>query len=304
VPTLSYQVCGGSSSPTDVRATRNQIVALRDFGVLVDVYSPKPGSQTRPCPVLIVLPPGCSLKEDVNWAGPSLAALGYIVAAVGVSPTGSFGLEMNDCAVAASTVLDYLGSASNPYRSDTDTARVGAIGYSLSARTVVRLQAQDRRFKAIVAWDNLPKSDLADPGSPSCAQTHDSTVTPRAPALGIASERCVVAEVGADAKTTGMRHWRAAAMPAVSLTLHQATHGAFSAVGDATHKPYIVHYTARWFDRWLKGDSSATVRLLADPVMPPHGGSPVSRSDLLSRIYRSAVFLDGRDCPDVRAGCS
>jgi hypothetical protein len=57
------------------------------------------------------------------------------------------------------------------------------------------------------------------------------------------------------------------------------------------------HYTRAWFDRWLKGDSAATTRLLARTV----SGQPVET--VLSGSFRSAAAFDGRTCADLRERC-
>jgi len=267
---------------------------------MADLYAPKLGTQTAACPVIVVLPPGCSIKQDVTWVGPMLASQGYVVMVVSAvidSPD-----NYSACARIASLALGFMASPANPYRAGTDTTRAGAIGYSQAGRVLVRVQSSDVRFKALVVWDNLTKGESSDPGSPSCASDPGTTVTPRVPALGIASEQCDVTVLGVDAKKTGFAAWRTSGMPAMEVVLAGADNSAF-AKASGTASPFIAHYTRQWFDRWLKGDSTATTRLLELIVDPGMGSAPASRTTLLSSIWRSASFLDGHDCPDLRSSC-
>lgn len=55
--------------------------------------------------------------------------------------------------------------------------------------------------------------------------------------------------------------------------------------------------SASSFDRWLRGDRTATTRLLARTV----AGQPVEQ--VLSSRFRSAAAVDGRNCPDLRRAC-
>lgn len=206
-PTAADLKCGGVSLPSEVQVRMGVPFIYKALGGIADVYAPKAGSQTAACPAVIVLPPGCSLSADVTWVGRLLAAHGYVALVASAVIVGNNNVPI--CAEVASAALDFLKSAANPFRAVTDTALAGGVGYSQAARVLVLLQSQDPRFKAIVAWDNLPKSDLADQGSPSCAGDPGISITPRAPALGLASERCDVAVLGVEAKkpasTRGVR---------------------------------------------------------------------------------------------------
>lgn len=267
---------------------------------VANLYAPKSGTQTAACPVVVVLPVGCSLKEEVTWVGPLLASQGYVVMVV--SAVIEAVDNVSACARLASLALGFMASPANPYLAATDTTRTGGIGYAQAGRVLVQVQNSDVRFKAIVVWDNLTKSDVPDPGSPSCAGDAGTTITPRAPAIGIASEQCDVTVLGADAKKTGFAAWRTSGMPAMEVVLAGADHGAF-ATGSGKASLFIAHYTRQWFDRWLKGDSTATTRLLEPIVNPGLGSAPTSRTTLLSSVWRSALFLDGHDCPDLRSSC-
>ena len=299
-PNLSLLNCGGRSARGDVQFRRNVAFPFQNIGGIADLYAPKEGSLSAACPVIVVLPPGCSVRSDVTWVGPLLAAQGYVVMIASAEIVGGDNVPI--CAAMASAALDFLASTANPFRASTDTSRAGGVGYSQAGRVLVLLQNQDRRVKAIVAWDNLPKSDLPDQGSPSCARDPGVRIAPRAPALGLASEICNVAALGIDAKKTGFDSWRASGMPAMEIVFAGADHGAFAGGGSST-APFIGRYTQLWFDRWLKGDTTATARLLATSIDPEQDGTPVDRMTLLSAVWRSAAFLDGFDCADLRTSC-
>ncbi len=68
----------------------------------------------------------------------------------------------------------------------------------------------------------------------------------------------------------------------------------------------IAWYTTAWFDRYVKGDPTATARLLTDrwrgdaeeaAVDPGHDGN------MFSFYYRSRLEIGGFDCEDLRTGC-
>jgi hypothetical protein len=141
---------------------------------------------------------------------------------------------------------------------------------------------------ALMAWDNLAVSESGDEGSPACGNQPAPLRTPRVPALGQASESC--AGKPADAKKTAYAAWRARGVPAMQVVFAGATHFLWSAAAPEAEHALAHHYTLAWFDRWLRQDATATPRLL-------------SRTGPLSTRFRSAAFLDGADCEDLRAGC-
>jgi dienelactone hydrolase len=221
--------------------------------------------------------------------------------------------------------ITYLLSPGMPWASSLDTTEIGATGHSMTARAVSWLQYADTRIKAIVAWDNLASNLEGDDGSPSGgppisdtdgleSPTSSHPVTPRVPALGEASEYGGPAHAGGavnldnpsitpnpEVKKTAYNVWRAAGIPSMEVVFSGADHGAW-ADGPraernlATWQPMaanLEYYTRAWFDRWLKGDTTATSRLLATTI------NGASQSAVISSIYKSAAFLDGHDCPDL-----
>lgn len=264
----------------------------------MDVFAPAAGA--GPFPVVLALPGGCQGREDVEWVGPQLAARGYVVAVASIEVTRGHDFGREDCVVAALAATRHLTSPGNPYIGISDTTRLGGLGWSLGAHVLSALQDIDARYGAIVAWDNLGVNEYAD--ADSLVRPHRP---PRVPAMGQASERACegTGPCGPDAKKYAYEQWRVKGIPSMQLVLAGSDHGAFAEIGTADLKPFIAYYTLNWFDRWLKDDRAATARLLADPVAAA-GAQPRSRTGLLSGTWRSAAFLDGRDCPDLRAGCS
>ncbi|MCU0689398.1 MAG: hypothetical protein MUE97_06640, partial [Phycisphaerales bacterium] len=206
----------------------------------------------------------------------------------------SSGGSLTSYNTAARSGVDYLVSSSSPYASSTNVDRIGAAGWSLGARALVRTQQEDLRIDALVAWDNLAKSETGDMGSPSCNNEPTTLTIPRAPAMGQASESC---SNGLTSKVVGFEHWRAAGVPAFQVTFEGSTHFWWGSTGSATARARIDHYTRAWFDLWLKNDPTATDRLRStEPA-----GTPLAI--VLSDQYVSASFLNGQHCPDLRAGC-
>lgn len=250
-----------------------------------------PAGASGALPIVSMLPGGGAQISSVEWAACALAARGYVVAIT----KPSSGSSTDSYHLAAVSGIDFLASAANPFRAVADTGRVGVAGWSLGARSLTRTQAEDARVDALVAWDNLAVSEAGDAGSPACTNVAGTQRTPRVPALGQASETCL--DKPADAKKTAYAAWRARGVPAMQVVFAGSNHFLWSAAASDAQHSLAHHYTLAWFDRWLKADASATTRLLSRTV----NGSSVDA--VLSTRFRSAAFLDGRDCEDLRAAC-
>ncbi|HEU4408108.1 MAG TPA: hypothetical protein VFS43_22795, partial [Polyangiaceae bacterium] len=302
--------CGGLSSPDEVRRQDGQYTYTaggQTFTKPVTFYAPKAGTQTAPCPMLVLVPGGCSDKASIEWAAPYLASRGYVAAAVTVNAAAAGGASaVQVCADATVAAIGALLSPDNPFAADGDPSRVGAAGYSLGARALTRVQEEDRRVGAVVEFDNLALSEDGDAGSPACENVPGVVRAPRVPAMGQASEMCSpeAQAGGRDAKQTALRHWKGAGQPAMQLVFAGSNHASFGASASAALKPYFLAYAAAWFDRWLKGDEGASERLLADTVDPGLAGVEArTRAQLLSATWTSGAFFDGHDCGDLLAGC-
>lgn len=268
-------------------------------GVPLDgrVYAP-PTTAVGPFPLIGLLPGGGVTLDSVEWAATRLVASGYVV----VSVTPQFGAQTGSYNLALKGALDFMFSSSNPFATATNRNLVGAAGWSIGARTLTQTQAEDPRLDAIVAWDNLAVRPSGDEGTPSACQSgripSGPTVVPRVPALGQASDSCTPYLQPVDSKKTAWAHWRAAGVPSMEVVLANSNHALWSASGSAANWDKAHYYTRAWFDRFLKGDTSATARLLERSNVLGQ-----SLSQVLSTQFRSAAFLDGRDCADLRAAC-
>jgi dienelactone hydrolase len=238
--------------------------------------------------------------------------------------------QFNNYLDAVDSGIDYITSSSNPWLSSTDTTKIGAAGHSMGARAVSYAQGFDTRIDAIVAWDNLASSTEGDNGSASGGPPVGSvigaeipgtprTVTPRVPAMGQASEYGSALKAGhpfiADEPTrvdqnpewkkTAYEVWRAAGVATMELAFDDTVHGSWAqgpwTTAGETGNPgrfsaqarNFEYYTRAWFDRWLKGQTSAKDTLLATTI---NGNG---RSAVLSDLYHSAAAFDGVNCPDM-----
>jgi dienelactone hydrolase len=267
-------LCGGIGGTIRLQDIQ---IPQRSGGTLnAKVFAPDSARQTAPCPAISMLPGGGAEITSVEWAASRLAASGYVVIITKPQSGGS----LNDYNTAARSGIDFLLSAANPYFNSTDTDAVGAAGWSLGARVLTRTQEEDTRIGAIVGWDNFAVSEAGDEGSPQCTNQPSVLRTPRVPALGQASDTCNDGR-SADAKKTAFNRWRQFGQPAIEVVFRGATHFWWSAsVGTSAQHDIAHFYTQNWFDRWLKGDLTATTRLVSRAV------NNVSLENLLSTNFR------------------
>lgn len=298
-PTIPPSAQGDTGGPCAVfgGAPRTLLRRIPERGTSTtleaQVWAPDAARQTAPCPMITMLPGGGADISSVSWAAERLAAAGYVVVVTVPSSGGSVGAYH----IAAMSGIDWLASAANPYRTDTDTGRVGAAGWSLGARALTRTQAEDPRVDAIVAWDNLAVRESGDEGSAACTFVPGPARPPRVPALGQASESCPTGPPST--KLTAFEHWRAAGIPVVQVVFAGATHFWWSGSSTTAQRDLSHAYTRAWFDRWLKADTALTGRAFARTV--PGLSLPVPST--LSTRFRSAVAVDGYYCGDLQAGC-
>jgi len=317
------------------------------------VFLPSGGSGPYPS---IVITTGSiqGYQQMYWWAAEGLAEAGYLVLTFDVQGQGASETFAHPCSATACPgvpfqqdynfvqgtrdALNYLFSSPsaptkngdvNPFWASVDRKHVGLAGHSLGATAVSVVGQEDRRVSAIVAWDNL-----ATPPKGTALRT---------PAMGINSEyffnpQPMQAAPDPHADDAAFRQLRAAGVDTMQVALRGSTHLEYSYV------PYILpasrlgervafYYTLAWFDRYLRGDRSATERLTAtrfdkssdvhsigagpfDPQQaaaagnveagntpPTINGMPVA--DRLSFYYLSGYSLEhGRlACQDLRHGC-
>lgn len=215
----------------------------------------------------------------------------------------------------------------NPWWARLDRARLGISGHSMGAITATPLGQRDRRVDAIVSFDNLDRpyrpGELTDAHAPTLFVAVDYDfpqpplpIAPRSapdPSRRLGPQRQLVAK-GVDAMTIVPRassHYEYGYQP------FPASFPA-SRYGERTS----FHFALAWFDRYVKGDRTATTRLTArvydgsvdgssigagtfdaaaaaaDPTNPKAGNVPyrirgLCVADTLSFYYRSSFWLDG-----------
>ena len=270
--------CGGVGGT--IRAQSTQIPQRGGGTLEAKILAPDATRQTAPCPLISVLPGGGAGINSVEWAAERLAASGYIV----VITKPQFGVSLDSYNAAVRSGIDFMLSGANPYLRDTKTDAVGVAGWSLGARVLARTQEEDARVRAVVAWDNMAVSETGDAGSPACTNAPGTLRTPRVPTMGQASETCADGRSG-DAKKTAYNRWRESGVPAMEVVFAGSTHFNWSASASTMQHDLSHYYTLNWFDRWLKNDTSARLRLLARTI------NNVSVGNLLSPIFKSGCIL-------------
>src|SRR3954454_20073620 len=218
-----------------------------------------------------------------------------------------------------------LDAAYNPLWQLLDRSRIGLAGHSYGAAGVSYVGQSDPRVDAIVAWDNLssPSPGTNDgsfpPGEAGCP-ADPSARTPAGyvkPALGMSADYFLpptpnVTEPDPMAKSTESLAYSAHGVDTGELIIRGGSHLDFSFISNpafgATLRgaDMIAWYTTAWFDRYVKGDPTATARLLTDrwrgdaeeaAVDPDHDGN------MFSFYYRSRLSIGGWTCEDLRTGC-
>ncbi len=205
-------------------------------------------------------------------------------------PTDVSGLNYLD---ALESGIDWLTSTSDPELGIVNPLEIAAVGHSLGAIVVSFAQSIDKRIKAVVGLDNLSSTVTGDLGSPRCAgNISTGYITPRAPALGEASEYCSTQQsYPASAKETAALRWKSFRVPSMEVVFAGATHFSFAQDsvknfgGTELQFQEFSYYIKDFLDLYLKGDGSAANPLHATNVL----GEPLS-SILSSRFY-SGIWL-------------
>jgi len=213
-----------------------------------------------------------------------------------------------------------LVDAYNPLYARLDSSKIGLAGHSRGAFATSIVGSRDARVGAIVGWDNLT------PGGPNRLSPSDTLapLTPRAPALGIASEYYIgdppyTAEPDPQGNNGAFLQHQAAGIDAMEVTIRGGTHFEYSFLPNPAFTATLrgidlaSWYTVAWFDKQLKRDPSADTRLLSDRWRHDAAGAAVdldADGNLLSWHYRSrlAFRLEGAahdlvTCDDMRTGC-
>jgi dienelactone hydrolase len=215
----------------------------------------------------------------------------------------------------------------NPLWQRLDPTRIGIAGHSLGAIAATPIGQTDPRVKAIVSYDNLnaeyddavlPKLHAptlffgADYAFPSPLVPFDPS-NPPDPKLWLSTAYSQLKSAGVDAMHINTR----------ASTHYEFGYQPFPASFQASRygERVTMHYTLAWFDKYVRGDSSATERLttttfddsadassigagtfdastISDPADPGAGNVPYEIdgkcvATLLSFYYDSGYWLDG-----------
>src|SRR4051812_14688997 len=216
-----------------------------------------------------------------------------------------------------------LDAAYNPF-AGLFNGHLGLAGHSYGAAGVSYIGQWDPRVDAIVAWDTLAgpapgtNNGTFPPGEAGCVDP--SQRTPAAytkPALGMSADYFLpptpnTSEPDPMAKSASSLQYSAHGVDSGELIIRGGSHLDFSFISNpafgATLRgaDMIAWYTTAWFDRYVKGDSTATSRLLTDrwrhdadeaAVDPDRDGN------MFSFYYHSRLQIGGFTCEDLRVGC-
>jgi dienelactone hydrolase len=221
-----------------------------------------------------------------------------------------------------------LNAAYNPFWKLLNPSRIGLAGHSFGAAGVSFEGQKDPRVSAIVALDNLGPPSVPTSGNtsvkpcPSNPASHDPAPITK-PALGMSADYFLTptpytSDPDPLAKSQQSLAYTQAGVDTGEIVIRGGTHYEFSWIPDvgfpATLRgaDEVAWYTTAWFDKYVKGDSSADKRLLTNrwrsdspeaAIDPNHDGNMFSfyyRSRLNIRLAAGARFA----CEDLRQGCS
>jgi dienelactone hydrolase len=203
-----------------------------------------------------------------------------------------------------------LNTAYNPLWQLVDTSRIGLAGHSFGAAGVSYIGQSDPRVKTLVAWDNLAAPDPNRGGPTSvkpCPANPAARSVPRItkPALGMSADYFIppvpnTSDPDPLAKSTESREYTKAGVDTGEIIIRGGTHYDFDWIpnpgfpASLRGADEIAWYTQAWFDKYLKGESSADSRLLTNrwlsdraeaAVDPDHDGN------LFSSYYRSRLDI-------------
>jgi hypothetical protein len=227
------------------------------------------------------------------------------------------------------SALQFLRSPSNPYAGSTDVDDIGLVGHSLGAAAISYVQPVDAFVKAIVGLDNIRAVREGDAGAyVHCQQPPWGPVTPRAPALGEASEAPCSTEgqqhPGASGpdftdKRLAFKHWRAQGTASMQTVMKGFKHPTFAGLphpgqpqANAAHARQLRragYYMRAWLDLWLRNDPTAIPRLRSsaptgvpiDQVLSSKAPGPLDPAG----AYQSSLYLPsaGIDCDNLLSPC-
>jgi len=226
-------------------------------------------------------------------------------------------------------VRNHLATPYNPFWRLVDRSRVGLAGHSYGAAGTTWIAQQDHRVDAAVAWDNLCDLDAPGRSTPGAGGNVPSGCLtgglghprPRVPSLGLSADYGLtptpyLTQPDPEAKSASSLAFSKAGVDTGELVIRGGTHYEFSYIPLPTFGATLrgidltAWYTTAWFDRYVKGDLSATRRLLTTRWRHDGPGAavdPAGDGNLFSRYYRSRLDLGHGGlrarCEDLRTGC-
>lgn len=224
-----------------------------------------------------------------------------------------------------------LAAAHNPMSRLVGGHRVGLAGHSYGAFGASWIGQQDRRVDAVVAWDNLCNPAAASrpstpgrtsDGAAACSAGGQGSPRPRVPSLGISADypgtpTPYTSRPAPGAKSQASRQFSLAGVDSGQIVIRGGTHYEWSYIPTPAFGATLrgidasAWYTTAWFDRYVKGDPTATRRLLTRRWLSDRveaSVDPTGDGNLFSYHYRSRLDLGWADghrirCRDLRREC-
>jgi dienelactone hydrolase len=214
-----------------------------------------------------------------------------------------------------------LNAAYNPLWELVDPSRLGLAGHSFGAAGVSFVGQKDPRVDAIVAWDNLsaPSPSSGPVAVQPCPGVAGAREIPpiTKPALGMSADYFLppvpnTSDPDPLAKSQGSLAYTRAGVDTGELIIRGGTHYDFSWIPNPAFTAtlrgadMIAWYTTAWFDRYVKGETTADARLLTTRWRSDAAEAAVDRAgdgNMFSWYYRSRLDVDGFACEDLRSGC-
>lgn len=246
-----------------------------------------------------------------------------------------YGLFRNRFVFGTLDALDWLASAENPWRDSIDPSRTALVGHSAGADAATLAGNGDprRRVDAVVALDGYGKA-------PATMPARVPTLLQQSEQQNIAGPWIPRPDPELWLNYETAARFREAGTPTGVVALRGSTHAEWSYVPFALTNPVApfgnasslggqvgTYYTVAWLDRFLKegaGQRADAERRLFAPTFDgstdassigsgtydaatrsnrPYRIAGRSRSEHLSRIFRSSMSLGGRTCLDLQAAC-
>jgi dienelactone hydrolase len=225
--------------------------------------------------------------------------------------TGTSHADKQDRRVAAGLNAPY-----NPLAGILDRSRIGIAGHSFGAAGVSYVGQADPRVDAIVAWDNLREPSPNGSGRTTvkpCPSEPRGEVPITKPALGMAADYFASEPRFSDPdpleKSEASHAYSAAGVDTGELVIRGGTHFEFSFLPDPAFGATLrgidlaAWYTTAWFDKYVKGDTTADSRLTTRRWLndrPEAEIDPRGDGNLFSFYFRSRLDIGLADGSRLR----